>query len=103
MELYDHLRKISFLFFGIIGLVHFLTGLLYVNGYFPRTSLLVNRVLFIPFVLASLSYFFSNAKCHLIEYGKTSKIWDYIFLSMGIVIFLSFLTLEFLFSDSSSL
>lgn len=100
MELYDQIRKISFVFFVIVGLAHFLAGLLFVNSYFVPESGLVNRVLFIPFVLATLTYGLSNFKFHLLEYGKDSKTWNYVFIGFGVTVFLILLAIELLVVDS---
>lgn len=100
MELFDQIRKISFIFFIIVGLVHFLAGFFFVNGYFAPESGLLNRVLFIPFVLATLTYGLSNFKYHLLEYGKDSKTWNYIFIGFGAAIFLILLSIELLVVDS---
>lgn len=102
MELYDQIRKISFAFFIIVGLVHFLAGFFFINGYFAPESGLVNRVLFIPFVIATLTYGLSNFKYLLLEYGKDSKTWNYVFIGFGVAIFLILLSIELLVVDSPS-
>ena len=73
MEVFDQIRRISFVFFIIVGLAHFVSGLMFVNGYGVPGSGLVNRVLFIPFIIATLSYGLSNLKYNLSEYGKKFK------------------------------
>ena len=100
MELFDQIRKMSFIFFIILGLAHFGAGLIYVNGYFIPTSGLINRVLFIPFVLATLTYGMSNIKYHLLEYGKDSKVLNYTFITIGIAVFVALLVIELLVVDS---
>lgn len=101
MELADQIRKISFVFFIIVGLVHFLAGLFFVNGYLSPASGLVNRVSFIPFVLAAMAYGLANLKCHLLEYGKDSKAWNWAFLSLGVLVFLILVSIEFFVGDSA--
>ncbi|MEK7523808.1 MAG: hypothetical protein AAB588_02135 [Patescibacteria group bacterium] len=101
MSLYDQIRRISFVFFIVTGLAHFVSGFLFMNGYFAPTSGLVNRVLFIPFVLAMLTYALSNLKFHLVEYGKDSKTWTIAFISLGGIIFLVLLGIELLVVDSA--
>lgn len=100
MELYDHIRKISFGFFVGLGLTHFLAGFFYINDYFPKEAGLVNRILFIPFVLATLTFALSNLRYRLLEYGKTSKTWEYAFLGFGVAVFLGLLVIELLVADS---
>lgn len=103
MELFDHLRKTSFGFFVLLGLVHFIAGLMVVNGYYEKTSLLVHKVLYIPFVLTALTYGLSNAKCTLLAAGKSSKSWDYSFLALGGIVFVALLAIELLFPDAPPL
>lgn len=100
MELYDHIRKISFVFFLTVGLAHFISGLLFVNGYFAPGSGLVNRILFIPFVLATLTYGISNVKYRLAQYGKDSVWITYASFGLGLVIFIALIALELLVRDS---
>lgn len=100
MELFDQIRKISFIFFLVIGLAHFLSGMAFVNSYFLPESGLINRVLFIPFVLCAITYVLSNIKYHLLEYGKDSKAMNIAFIAFGVVIFISLLVIELLVVDS---
>lgn len=100
MELLDQIRKISFIFFLILGLAHFLAGLMYINGYYIPASGIVNRVFFIPFVLAAITYGFSNLKYRMLELGKDSKALTYTFIAFGIVIFLVLLAIELFVIDS---
>ena len=102
MDLIDHIRKISFGFFAITGLVHFIAGLMYVNGYFAPESGLINRVSFIPFVIATVTYGLATAKHHLLEYGKDSKKWDWTFITLGGLVFLILLSIELLVIDSKN-
>lgn len=101
MELFDQIRKISFAFFIIVGLLHFLAGFFFVNGYLAPESGLVNRILFIPFVIAALAYGLSNFKYYLLEYGKDSKTWNYVFIGFGVVVFFILLAIELLVIDST--
>ncbi len=100
MEVFDQIRRISFVFFIIVGLAHFVSGLMFVNGYGVPGSGLVNRVLFIPFIIATLSYGLSNLKYNLSEYGKNSKTLDYAFIIFGVLIFLILISIEFFVPDS---
>lgn len=100
METFDEIRKISFIFFIAVGLIHFFAGFSFINGYALPLSGVVNRVSFIPFVIVSLSYALSNAKYNLLQYGKTSKAWDYAFLGFSIAVFLILIGIEFFIADS---
>lgn len=102
MELYNHIRKISFSFFVTIGMVHFLAGLLYANGYLSPTSGLVNRILYLPLVLVTLTYALSNFKYYNLHYGANSKVWEYVLLILSILIIAGLLAIEFLAADSTT-
>lgn len=99
MELYDQIRKISFAFFAAIGTVHFLSGLFFVNQYMSQTSMLINRISFIPFVIVSLTYALSNFKYQLSTLGKDSKSWTWAFLGLTAAVFLILISLEFFVAD----
>lgn len=102
MELYDQIRKISFIFFAIIGLAHFLAGFFYINGYLLPQSGLANRVLFIPFVLAGMTYVLSNIKFYLAQYNKDSKASSIAVIALGSVVFLGLLAIEIFVLDSTT-
>lgn len=100
MELYDQIRRISFVFFWGTGLAHFLSGLLYVNGYGAPESGVVNRVLFIPFVVAALTYAFSNLKFHLAENGQEAPWMSYGLAGVGVTVFIILIFIELFVVDS---
>ena len=95
MELYDNIRKIAFWFFAIIGLVHFMAGLLYVHHLMTPTSGLINRVTFIPFFIAAYTYFFAQLKCFLIEHGNDKSWITNLLVTLGIALFVSLIGIEF--------
>lgn len=101
MELYDQIRRISFVFFFLVGLAHFLAGFMFMNGYFVPESGIINRVLFIPFVVATITYAFSNLKYHLLELEKDAKWLNYTLIGIGVAIFLGLLVIELFVVDSS--
>lgn len=94
MELYDYIRKISFIFFVILGLAHFVAGLLYVNGYATQITLTVNRALFIPFVLTGLAYVFSGIKCKF-----NAKWLTFLFIGIAVAVFLGLIAIEIFVPD----
>jgi hypothetical protein len=101
MELYDQMRKISFVFFVVLGIAHFWAGLFFVNGYGLPYSDIVNRVSFIPFVITAGIYVFSHLKCRLIEFNKDAKWVNYAAAGLGAAVFIGLLAIELLMVDSS--
>ncbi len=102
MELTNHLRKISFVFFVGTGLAHFLGGLLHVNGYGVPFTGFANRILFIPFVLATLMFGLSTLKYNLLQAGKEKTWHNYVFIGIGAVVFLGLLAIELFAIDSAT-
>lgn len=103
MELADHIRKISFIFFILLGGIHFIAGFLFVNGYAVNTAAVINRALFIPFVISTLTYAFSNSVYHRIQNGNRAQTLGYIYVAIGILILGGLIALEILVPDSSSI
>lgn len=94
MELFENIRKISFWFFVTMGLIHFLTGLLYVNNYFTVQAGIINRVTFIPFFVATYTYFYAQLKCHIIQQGRDRRWISGVLIAIGMAIFIVMLGVE---------
>ncbi len=100
MELYDNIRKISFWFFVIIGLTHFVAGLLYVNSYYSPYSGIINRVTYIPFYVASYTLFYSQLKHYLAENGIDRRWLSGLLLGIGCATFIVLMGVELFMPDS---
>jgi len=98
MSLYEQIRKISLIFFVVIGLSHFITGLLFVNGYYREITGVTNRVLFIPFVLALFSYLYSGVKS---EENNNSKL-AILILIVGLLVIIGTVALEIFLPDAQN-
>lgn len=102
LETVTSIKKISFVFFAILGSAHLLSGsLLSVNLLRPHASLLT-RMLFTPFLLASVAYAYGVLKEYLLLNGRKGKVLDYVFLGIGILALFGSLFVEFYFPDSVS-
>lgn len=99
MELYDNIRKISFWFFTAVGLVHFITGMMYIQQYFVPTTGVINRVTFIPFFVAAYTFFYAHFKCFLMENGNDRRWISNLLLSIGVCLFVVIIGIEFFATD----
>ncbi len=100
MELYDNIRKISFWFFVVIGLTHFLAGLFFVNNYFSPYSGIVNRVTYIPFYVAAYTLFYAQLKHYLLENGVDRRWLSGLLLGIGCATFIVLMGVELFMPDS---
>lgn len=57
-----NLQIVSLYFLLATGLVHFFSGLMYANDYFTSTTLIINKVSDLPFLVAALFYLGSSLK-----------------------------------------
>ncbi|MEK7528392.1 MAG: hypothetical protein AAB592_01365 [Patescibacteria group bacterium] len=96
----QHIKKIAFVFFIITGLLHFLSGMMASSGYVMPISDQIARISFIPFFLSSLFYLHSHLKLSI---GPQEKIgWvDYTFLSVGGILLIGLIWLEFTIPDAN--
>lgn len=57
-----NLQIVSLYFMLATGLVHFFSGLMYVNEYLAATSLLINKVSDLPFLASAIIYLGASLK-----------------------------------------
>lgn len=56
MKTAENIKKVALVLFLILGTAHILSGLMFANGYLLPTSMVLNRVLDIPFAMMALIY-----------------------------------------------
>jgi len=93
----ENIKKISLVFFFIIGSAHIISGLMMANNYLMPVSLVFNRILDIPFAMTALIYAFSSVYINLPP--QKYKIANIIFSVVTILIFLILLYINFLLPD----
>ena len=98
MKTIENIKKVALVFFLIIGITHIISGLMIGNQYFIPTSLIINRVLDIPFALTALVYGFSGILMH--HYEK-KKLLSRIFIGFTLFIFIILVYINFLLPDKS--
>jgi len=92
-----NLQIVSLYFLLATGLIHFFSGMMYVNSYYTEITLLINKVSDIPFLVAALFYLGSSIKLNINP--NPSKKLDLGIVITGVVIFLIFITVNLLLRD----
>jgi len=101
MKTAENIKKVALIFFMGVGLAHILSGLSFSNGYFTPASLIVNRVLDIPFAMSALIYGLSSIYCGLGEKGN--KAINIILITFSVLVFLFLIYINFLIPDKKIL
>ncbi len=83
-----NLQITSLFFFFIIGIIHFSSGVFFLNNYFANISYIINNSFDIPFISAGIVYLLSSIKVFFIKHNYESKKADIALLSIGIIVFL---------------
>ena len=99
--LLHNIKKISLIFFIVLGLTHFVSSLMYAEGYSIDITGKVSRISFTPFALACLFLLYSTVKSNLSHLENTAWI-DYAFLAIGVILLLGLLAIEFILPDSNA-
>jgi len=86
IALYENLKKTSLVFLIITGPIHIISGLLYAQNPFLKTSFLTNRVLDIPLLSFFMIYILSSAKLEKLMANQNSSKYDYLYWSVFITI-----------------
>lgn len=92
-----NLQIVSLYFLLVTGLVHFFSGLMYVNEYYAKTTLLINKVSDLPFLVAGLFYLGVSIKLNIDS--EPNKKLDITITTIGVVIFISVLLVNLLLKD----
>lgn len=100
MKTAENIKKVALAFFIVIGLAHILSGLMFSNNYFTPATLIVNRVLDIPFAMAALIYGLTTIYCGLGE--KSHKALTTILFIFSVFVFLFLIYINFLIPDKNT-
>lgn len=97
MKTANNLKKVALVVFIVVGLVHILSGLMVSNNYYPETSLIINRVLDIPFAMTALVYGFISIYLKVDESKRKST--SIALIAVSILIFMGLAYINFLVPD----
>src|SRR5690606_33661296 len=81
----ENIKKVALVLFVILGILHILSGLMFANEYLLPTSMIINRVLDIPFAMMAVIYGFMNMYTNMDENSR--KIPGIAFLVISVIIF----------------
>jgi hypothetical protein len=101
MKTAENLKKVALIFFIVLGLAHIISGLMFNNNYFIPTSMVVNRVLDIPFAMTALIYGLASFYTSLSE--KKHKFTGIAMSIISLLIFLILIYINFLLPDKTIL
>ena len=99
METFKNIKKVSILFFVIIGLVHIGSSLFLANNPISKEALIINKTLDIPFVITGLIYGLSSLRISLANKEKMHKILDASLIIAIVVIFVGLVLVNLLVPD----
>ena len=99
MDTIQNIKKVSILFFVVIGSLHIGSTLFISNGLYLKEALIVNKTLDIPFIITGLIYGLSSLRISLAQKEKTHKILDATLGGTVIFIFLVLIAINLFVPD----
>lgn len=97
MKTAENIKKVALVFFILLGLMHIISGLMFSNGFMMPVSLIVNRVLDIPFAMSALIYGLSTIYTGLGD--KKHRLLNIVFIGFSVLVFLALVYINFLIPD----
>jgi hypothetical protein len=97
MKTAENIKKVALIFFLILGMGHIISGLMVSNSYATSASLIVNRVLDIPFAMSALLYGISSIYMGINE--KWLKIANKASIVISVLVFIVLIYINFLVPD----
>ncbi|MCA9373915.1 hypothetical protein KC725_02025 [Candidatus Peregrinibacteria bacterium] len=97
MQTADNIKKVALVLFVALGLVHILSGLMFANDYFMPASMILNRVLDIPFAMMALIYGLMSIYVNIDEKSRTTP--KIAFIAICVIIFLLLLYINLFIPD----
>jgi hypothetical protein len=97
MKIAENIKKVALIFFIVLGLSHILTGLMLADSYLMPTSLIVNRILDIPFIMAALLYALASIYGSISE--KQHKTATITFAAISVLVFVVLLYINLFIPD----
>jgi len=97
MKTAENIKKVALVFFLILGFGQILSGLMVSNSYAIPASIIVNRVLNIPFAMSALLYGLSALYTGIGE--KQLKLANKVFIAISVLVFIVLIYIDFLIPD----
>ena len=96
----ENIKKVSLVFFIIMGLLHLGSSIMIANKLYLKETIIVNKIMDIPFILTGLAYGFSSLRCTLTDPSEKHKVLDIILIAIIVLALLGLLTLNIFFPDT---
>lgn len=97
MKTAENIKKVALIFFLTLGMGHIISGLMVSNSYATGTSLMVNRVLDIPFAMSALLYGIASIYIGMDE--KWLKAANKVSIVISVLVFIVLIYINFLVPD----
>jgi hypothetical protein len=97
MKTAENIKKVALAFFIFLGLGHIISGLMFSNNYAMPTTLIINRVLDVPFAMSALIYGLATIYSGLGD--KKHKLLNIVFILFSVLVFLGLIYINFLIPD----
>ena len=99
MDTIQNIKKVSILFFIVIGTLHIGSSLFISNGLYLKESLILNKILDIPFIITGLIYGTTSLRISLARKEKSHRILDVALAGIIILVFLALIVINLLVPD----
>ena len=93
-----NLQIVSLYFLLATGLIHFFSGMMYVNEYFSNITLLINKISDLPFLLAALCYLGASIKMNIDP--EPNKKLDMTIIIIGVILFIGVFIMNLALKDT---
>jgi hypothetical protein len=99
MDTLNNIKKVSLIFFIVIGIAHIGSSLFIANDLLLKESIILNKTLDIPFVITALIYGFSSLRIALARKEKTHRILDAVLIGIIALVFVGLIIINLLVPD----
>ena len=99
METIKNIKKVSILFFIVIGVLHIGSSMFISNNMYLKPALIINQTLDIPFIITGLIYGISSLRISLANQEKSHRILDATLAGAIILIFLILIGINLMVPD----
>jgi len=99
MDTIQNIKKVSILFFIIIGALHIGSSLFISNGMYVKEALILNKTLDIPFIITGLIYGTTSLRISLARKEKSHRILDATLAGVIVVVFIALIVINLLVPD----
>lgn len=89
-----NIKKVSLIFFIIIGILHLGSSMLIANNVFPQISYIVNKTMEIPFILTGMIYGLSSLRISFFDQENQHKILDIFMISLIIIVLIALIVVN---------